>query len=69
LDRQLVRDAMQHLSPAHRTVLMQTFYQGHSTATIARQLGIPNGTARSRLHYALDALRRNLQDQDTSACP
>jgi len=35
---------------------------------VARQLGIPNGTARSRLHYALDALRRNLQDQDVSAC-
>jgi RNA polymerase sigma-70 factor, ECF subfamily len=68
LDRQLVCDALQHLSPAHRTVLVETFYRGGSTATIARQLGIPNGTARSRLHYALDALRRHLQDQDSSAC-
>jgi RNA polymerase sigma-70 factor, ECF subfamily len=68
LDRQLVCDALQHLSPAHRTVLVETFYRGGSTATVARQLGIPNGTARSRLHYALDALRRNLQDQGTSAC-
>jgi len=55
-------------SPAHRTVLLETFYRGGSTAMVARQLGIPNGTARSRLHYALDALRRNLQDQDVSAC-
>jgi len=68
LDRQLVCDALQHLSPAHRTVLVETFYRGASTATVARQLGIPNGTARSRLHYALDALRRHLQDQDSTAC-
>jgi RNA polymerase sigma-70 factor (ECF subfamily) len=68
LDRQLVCDALQHLSPAHRTVLVETFYRGGSTATIAQQLGIPNGTARSRLHYALDALRRHLEDQDSTAC-
>jgi len=68
LDRQLVCDALQHLSPAHRTVLVETFYRGGSTATVARQLGIPKGTARSRLHYALDALRRHLQNQGTTAC-
>jgi len=68
LDRQLVCDALQHLSPAHRTVLVETFYRGASTATVARRLGIPNGTARSRLHYALDAMRRHLQDQDSTAC-
>jgi RNA polymerase sigma-70 factor (ECF subfamily) len=68
LDRQLVADALRHLSPAHRTVLVETFYHGGTTATVARQLGIPNGTARSRLHYALDALRRRLQDQDIAAC-
>lgn len=68
LDRQLVADALQHLSPAHRTVLVETFYRGGSTATVARKLGIPAGTARSRLHYALEALRRHLQDQDATAC-
>jgi RNA polymerase sigma-70 factor, ECF subfamily len=68
LDRELVRDALQHLSSAHRTVLVETFYRGGNTATVARQLGIPNGTVRSRLHYALDALREQLEDQDTTAC-
>jgi RNA polymerase sigma-70 factor, ECF subfamily len=67
LDRQLVCDALQQLSPAHRTVLVETFYRGGSTATVARQLGIPDGTARSRLHYALHALRQHLQDQDNAA--
>jgi RNA polymerase sigma-70 factor, ECF subfamily len=69
LDRQLLVDALQHLSPAHRTVLVETFYHGGTTAAVARQLGIPHGTARSRLHYALHALRAQIQDQCTAACP
>jgi DNA-directed RNA polymerase specialized sigma24 family protein len=36
-------------------------------ATVARELGIPHGTARSRLHYALDALRQHLQEHDAIA--
>jgi RNA polymerase sigma-70 factor, ECF subfamily len=68
LDRELVSAALQHLSPAHRTVLIETFYHGGTLATIARQLGIPHGTARSRLHYALHALRQQLQEQDAIAC-
>ena len=68
LDRQLVSAALQHLSPAHRTVLAATFYHGDSLATVARELGIPQGTARSRLHYALHALREQLQDDDAIAC-
>jgi RNA polymerase sigma-70 factor (ECF subfamily) len=67
LDRQLVTGALQHLSPAHRTVLVGTFYAGGTTATVARRLGIPPGTARSRLHYALQALRQHLQDHDATA--
>ena len=59
--------ALQHLSPAHRTVLVETFYRGGTTATVAHQLGIPHGTARSRLHYALQALRQQLQDHDATA--
>ena len=46
----------------HRMVLVETFYRGGTTAMVARQLGIPHGTARSRLHYALHALREQLQD-------
>jgi RNA polymerase sigma-70 factor, ECF subfamily len=60
LDRQLVSGALQHLSPEHRTVLVETFYHGSTLATVAGQLGIPHGTARSRLHYALHALRQQL---------
>jgi RNA polymerase sigma-70 factor (ECF subfamily) len=68
LDRQLVSAALEHLSPAHRTVLVETFYHGGSLAALAHQLGIPHGTARSRLHYALHALRQQLQENDEIAC-
>jgi len=67
LDRQLVSAAIQHLSPAHQTVLVETFYRGGTMTTVARELGIPHGTARSRLHYALDAMRQQLQEHDAIA--
>jgi RNA polymerase sigma-70 factor (ECF subfamily) len=67
LDRELVCAALEHLSPAHQSVLVETFYRGGSLVLIARQLGIPHGTARSRLHYALLALRQQLQQQDAIA--
>jgi RNA polymerase sigma-70 factor (ECF subfamily) len=68
LDRQLVTNALQHLSPAHRTVLVETFYHDRTLATVARRLGIPDGTARSRLHYALHALRKQIQEREAIAC-
>jgi len=67
LDRELVSAALQHLSPAHQTVLVETFYRGGTMATVARELGIPHGTARSRLHYALDAMRKQLEENDVIA--
>jgi RNA polymerase sigma-70 factor, ECF subfamily len=66
LDRQLVTDALHQLSPANRTVLVETFYRGRTLAKVARQLRIPDSTARSRLHYALQALRRQLEDHETT---
>ena len=67
LDRQLVSAALRHLSPAHQSVLVETFYRGGTMAAVARELGIPHGTARSRLHYALDAMRTRLQEHDAIA--
>ena len=68
LDRQLVTDAIKQLSPAHRAVLVEVFYGGDSLAKAARQLGIPDGTARSRLHYALQALRVQLAAHEAAGC-
>jgi RNA polymerase sigma-70 factor (ECF subfamily) len=66
LDRQLVADALHRLSPAHRAVLVETFYRDLTLVKVARRLGIPDSTARSRLHYALQALRRQLEDHEVT---
>ena len=68
LDRELMSAALQHLSPAHRAVLIEAFYNGGSLVAVARELGIPHGTARSRMHYALQALRQQLREKDAIAC-
>jgi RNA polymerase sigma-70 factor (ECF subfamily) len=68
LDRELVSAALQRLSPAHQAVLVEAFYNGNSLLGVARELGIPHGTARSRLHYALQALRQQLPDNAAIAC-
>ena len=66
LDRQVVADALRQLSPAHRAVLVEVFYGGDSVTRAAHQLGIPHGTARSRLHYALQALRGQLDAHEAA---
>jgi RNA polymerase sigma-70 factor (ECF subfamily) len=52
-----VAEALERLSPAHREVLVECFYQGRSVAEVAARLGVPAGTVKSRTHYALRSLR------------
>jgi RNA polymerase sigma-70 factor (ECF subfamily) len=60
LDHSLLIDAMQRLSPTHRQILIETFFLGTPMHLTAARIGVPAGTARSRLHYALNQLRRQL---------
>ncbi len=66
LDRALqawqVAEALAALSPAHRAVLVQTYYRGRSVAEAAAVLGVPAGTVKSRVYYALRALRLGLEE-------
>ena len=62
LDRLLIGDAMAQLSAEHRAVIRRSCYLGWSTSQIAEDLGIAEGTVKSRLHYAVRALRRTLQE-------
>jgi RNA polymerase sigma-70 factor (ECF subfamily) len=48
------------LKPDQRAILVLQHYVGLSLAEIADVLGIPIGTAASRLHYAAQALRAAL---------
>ena len=62
LDRMLIGDAVAQLSPEHRAVVSRSYYQGWTTTQIANDLQIPEGTVKSRLHYAVRALRLTLQE-------
>lgn len=62
LDRLLIADALAQLSAEHRAVIQRSYYRGWSTAQIATDLGIAEGTVKSRLHYAVRALRLTLQE-------
>lgn len=56
-------DAINALSPAHRDALVVVHYQGHSVAEAATILGVPEGTVKSRCHYAMRSLRVLLQER------
>jgi RNA polymerase sigma-70 factor, ECF subfamily len=62
LDRMLIGDAMAQLSAEHRAVIRRSYYLGWTTAQIAEDLQIAEGTVKSRLHYAVRALRLALQE-------
>jgi RNA polymerase sigma-70 factor (ECF subfamily) len=57
LDRLLIGDALARLTPQHRAVVKRSYFWGWTTAQIANDLRIAEGTVKSRLHYALRALR------------
>lgn len=61
-----VAEALDRLSDAHRQVIIECQYRGHSVAEASARLGVPEGTVKSRLHYALRALRLTLQELGVS---
>ncbi len=60
-DRDQLDRAFTRLKPEQRAVVVLHHYSGFSAAEIARILDIPTGTARSRLHYATEAMRAALE--------
>ncbi len=63
----VVADAITRLSPEHRAVLACCYYRGMSVADASRHLEIPEGTVKSRTHYALRALRLALEEMGVTA--
>jgi RNA polymerase sigma-70 factor (ECF subfamily) len=67
-DRDQVERGLRRLSDAQRTILTLHFYLGLSPSEAAEALAIPVGTAKSRLHYAIEALRAAVAaDERTSS--
>ncbi|GIJ49556.1 RNA polymerase sigma factor [Virgisporangium aliadipatigenens] len=60
---QTVRSSLPALTPEHRSVLVELYYRGSTTAEAAERLGIPEGTVKSRTFYALRALGIAIGDE------
>ena len=60
-DRDQLERAFRRLTLEQRAVLVFHHYVGLPLAEVAERLGIPLGTAKSRLHHATAALRASLE--------
>jgi RNA polymerase sigma-70 factor (ECF subfamily) len=58
-----LREALARLSPEFRECVALRFFADLSMEDIAQAQQIPVGTVKSRLHAAMDQLRRALRDQ------
>ena len=57
-------DAVRALPPERRTAVVLFYYEDMSVEPIARCLGVPAGTVKSRLSRARKQLREMLQEQE-----
>jgi RNA polymerase sigma-70 factor (ECF subfamily) len=57
-----IEEAMRRIGEDHRRVLVETYYRGRPYAEVAQELGVPEGTVKSRVYYGLRALRVVLEE-------
>ena len=57
-----VEEGLRRLGDDHRRILIETYYRARPYAEVAAELGIPEGTVKSRVYYALRALRLTLEE-------
>jgi RNA polymerase sigma-70 factor (ECF subfamily) len=60
-DRDEITRVFDRLSREHRTIVVLHHYLGLTLDEAATAIGIPIGTAKSRLHYATEALRAAIE--------
>jgi RNA polymerase sigma factor (sigma-70 family) len=63
-DVSLLRKAIRDLGPQQRALLAMRYVEGLSLGEIARALGVPAGTVKSRLYHARERLRAALEAHD-----
>jgi RNA polymerase sigma-70 factor (ECF subfamily) len=57
-----VEEAMRRIGDDHRHVLMETHFRDRPYSEVAEELGVPEGTVKSRVYYGLRALRVVLEE-------
>jgi RNA polymerase sigma-70 factor, ECF subfamily len=66
VDRELIDDALRRLDPAWRAVVVLHYFLGMPLPEAASVLGIPLGTAKSRLHRSLGLMRLAIAEETVS---
>ncbi|GGM92955.1 RNA polymerase sigma factor SigL [Lentzea pudingi] len=62
IDRRLVQVALLRISSDQRTALVETYLRDRSYREVAAELGVPQATLRSRVHFGLKALRLTMEE-------
>jgi RNA polymerase sigma-70 factor (ECF subfamily) len=57
-----VEEALAKLSDEHRSALVEVHYKGRAYSDVADEIGVPVGTVKSRVYYALKAMRLALDE-------
>ena len=57
-----IEEAMRRIGDDHRRVIFETYYRGRPYGEVAEELGVPEGTIKSRVYYGLRALRVVLEE-------
>ena len=58
-----IEEGLTRISAEHRRAIVEVYYRGRSSAEVAAEFGVPEGTVRSRLFYGLKALRLALEER------
>jgi RNA polymerase sigma-70 factor (ECF subfamily) len=59
----VVHRALDKLPQAQREVILHTYMNGRTVNEVAKMLGVPPGTVKSRMYHGVRALRRSLSDR------
>jgi RNA polymerase sigma-70 factor, ECF subfamily len=57
-----VEEALLKLSGEHRDALVEVHFKGRPYQDVAQEIGVPVGTVKSRVYYALKAMRLALEE-------
>ncbi|MGW9119583.1 sigma-70 family RNA polymerase sigma factor [Streptomyces sp. NPDC055663] len=60
-------EALDDLTAAHREALIETYFKGRTVGEAAEVLGVPSGTVRSRVFYALRSMKLALEERGITA--
>lgn len=63
----ILKDALAKLTPAQRRAIVEKYYWSRTGEEVAQTMGVPIGTIKSRIHYALRILRTVLSDRGVTS--